>query len=154
MLIHELSQQTNLPAKTIRYYEAIGLVSPPTRAHNNYRLYSAADAERLRFIANARGLGISLADIGDIIAARDQGIAPCEQVLAALDRCQLEIDRKLEDMLTLRETLLQLRRAAVGLPINDVEGKACVCYLVKAHGQTGEVVIQRAIPADDPEVRP
>ena len=154
MLINELSRQTGLPAKTIRYYESIGLIPPPLRAQNNYRLYSAAEADRLRFIASARRLGIRLADIGDIVAARDQGLAPCERVLAALDQCRLEIDRRLADMLTLRETLLQLRREGAGLPLNDVEGRECVCYLVKAYGQTGEVVIQRASPADDPEVVP
>jgi DNA-binding transcriptional MerR regulator len=37
MVIHELAQQTGTPAKTIRYYESIGLLPPPKRAPNNYR---------------------------------------------------------------------------------------------------------------------
>jgi MerR family copper efflux transcriptional regulator len=130
------------------------LLPPPRRALNNYRLYSAAAVERLRFIASARRLGFSLADVGEILAARDQGLAPCERVLAALDQCRLEMDRRLADMLILRETLLQLRQEGAGLPLNDVDGQTCVCYLVKAYGETGRVVIQHTSPADEPKVRP
>ncbi|MCL4489294.1 MAG: MerR family transcriptional regulator [Chloroflexi bacterium] len=54
MVIRELAQQTRVPAKTIRYYESIGLLLRPKRAANNYRQYTPADAERLRFIASAR----------------------------------------------------------------------------------------------------
>ncbi|MBI3734719.1 MAG: MerR family DNA-binding transcriptional regulator, partial [Chloroflexi bacterium] len=60
MVIHELTQQTGVPAKTIRYYESIGLLPRPHRAENNYRQYTPADGERLRFIASARSLGFSL----------------------------------------------------------------------------------------------
>ena len=130
MLINELSRQTGIPAKTIRYYESIGLIPPPCRAANNYRQYATADVERLRFVASARSLGFSLTDVADILAARDQGIAPCERVLVALDRCRLVIDRRLADMLALRETLSELRQAGAGLPLDDVEGKACVCALI------------------------
>jgi len=136
MLIHELSRATRVPVKTIRYYESVGLIPPPPRTANNYRQYSVADVENLRFIASARRLGVAIADLHEIVAARDLGVAPCERVLTALDRCRLEIDHRLTDMLALRETLLQLRQAGAGLPRNDVEGKACVCSLVKAYGQT------------------
>ena len=54
MVIHELAKHTGVPAKTIRYYECIGLLSRPKRAANNYRQYAPAEAERLRFIASAR----------------------------------------------------------------------------------------------------
>jgi hypothetical protein len=77
MLIHDLAKQTGVPAKTIRYYESIGLLPRPKRATNNYRQYTPADVERLRFIASARNLGFSLADVAEILAARDDGIAPC-----------------------------------------------------------------------------
>ncbi len=54
MVIHKLAKQTGVPAKTIRYYESIGLLPRPKRAANNYRQYTPADGERLRFIASAR----------------------------------------------------------------------------------------------------
>jgi len=48
--IGELSQHADVPEKTIRYYEEIGLLPPARRSANGYRLYDEADVERLRFI--------------------------------------------------------------------------------------------------------
>src|SRR3989337_124267 len=105
MCIRELAQKTGVPARTIRYYESIGLLPRPQRAANNYRRYVAGDVERLRVIAGARSLGISLEDIAEILAARDNGIAPCQRVLDTLTQRLTEIDRRMADLLALRESL-------------------------------------------------
>lgn len=143
MRIRELANKTNVSAETIRYYESVGLLPAPKRAANNYREYTEADVERLRFIASARSLGLSPADIGEILAARDRGIAPCERVLSALDRSLVDLDRRLAAMLALRERLQSLRREGAARPLDDVEGELCVCYLIKAYGETGQVLVQR-----------
>jgi DNA-binding transcriptional MerR regulator len=143
MRIKALAHQTGVAVETIRYYEAIGLLPPPKRTANNYRQYTAADVERLRFIASARSLGLNPNDIGEILAARDQGVAPCERVLSALDESLIDLDRRLAAMLALRETLIQLRRAGAALPLDDVQGEQCVCYLIEAYGETGQVLVQR-----------
>jgi len=84
MYIHEMARQTGVSTTTIRYYESIGLLPAPSRAANYYRQYTALDAERLRFVAGARGLGFSVAELVDILATRDAGVAPCGRVLACL----------------------------------------------------------------------
>lgn len=108
MLIHELARKTGVPAKTIRYYESIGLLPRPKRAANNYRQYTPADVERLRFIAGARSVGLALEDIAAILTARDKGIAPCRRVLDTIAKQPHEIDRRIADLLSLREVLRQL----------------------------------------------
>lgn len=143
MRIRELALLTGAAAETIRYYEAIGLLPPPRRAANNYREYTAVDVERLRFVLSARSLGLSPADVGEILAARDRGIAPCARVLEALDASLIDLDRRLAAMLELRETLARLRREGATLPLDDVQGERCVCYLIKAYGETGQVLVQR-----------
>jgi len=143
MIIRELAQQTGVPAKTIRYYESIGLLPRPKRAANNYRLYTSTDAERLRFIASARALGFSLNDISEILAARDQGIAPCQRVLDAIARRLAEIDRRIVDLLALRDSLQQLEAEGSNLPLDDVRGEHCVCYLLKSYRDTGQITIQK-----------
>lgn len=52
--IGELSRQTGVAIKTIRYYEEIGLLAPASRGENRYRLYDPKEIERLRFIRSAR----------------------------------------------------------------------------------------------------
>lgn len=143
MRIQTLAQQTGVPAKTIRYYEAVGVMPPPRRGTNNYRVYTAGDSERLRFIASARALGLTLAEIAEILAARDQGSAPCARVLAALDGRLADLDRRLADMVALRENLAQLRQAGAALPLDDVLGEHCVCYLIKTYRDSGQVAIAR-----------
>ena len=149
MVIHELAKHTGVPAKTIRYYESIGLLPSPKRAANNYRQYTPADGERLRFIASARSLGFSLDDVAEILAARDDGIAPCQRVLDAVDRRLTDVDRRIADLLALRDSLRQLQSEGAILPRDDVQGEHCVCYLLKAYRNTGHVTIQRGEFSDD-----
>ncbi len=143
MFIHELAEQTGVSAKTIRYYESIGLMPRPRRAANNYRDYTPEAAERLRFIAGARSLGFALVDIADMLAARDGGEAACRRVLKTLDQRLIEIDRRIADLVALRETLTQLRREGAALPLDDVRGEQCVCYLLKTYRESGRVIVQR-----------
>jgi DNA-binding transcriptional MerR regulator len=143
MVIHELTQQTGVPVKTIRYYESIGLMPRPNRAENNYRQYRPPDVERLRFIASARSLGLSLADVSEILAARDKGIAPCQRVLDSIAQRLDEIDRRIADLLTLRDSLRQLHTEGAILPLDDVSGEHCICYLLKTYRDTGQVIIQK-----------
>ncbi len=149
MVIHELAKRTGVPAKTIRYYESLGLLPRPKRAANNYRQYAPADVERLRFIASARSLGFSLDDIAEILAARGKGIASCQRVLDAVDRRLTDVDRRIADLLTLRDSLRQLQSEGAILPRDDVQGEHCVCYLLKAYRDTGHVTIQRGEFLDD-----
>ena|SRR5882672_11169735 len=66
--IQDVSADTGLTTRAIRYYEAIGLVEPAARSEGAYRLYDASDLERLRFIRSLRDdAGFSLAQIGQLL---------------------------------------------------------------------------------------
>jgi DNA-binding transcriptional MerR regulator len=149
MFIHKLAKNTGVPTKTIRYYESIGLLPPAQRAANNYRQYTPAIEERLRFIASARALGFSLDEIGEILAARDNGIAPCQRVLDAIGERLIDIDRRIAGLLTLREALKQLQTEGIILPLDDVSGERCICYLLKLYGDAGHITIQKGKFFDD-----
>ena len=143
MFIHELAKHTGVPAKTIRYYESIRLLPPAPRGANNYRRYTSADEERVRFIASARVLGFSLDEVGEILEARDNGIAPCQRVLDAIGERLIEIDRRITGLLTLRDALKQLHVEGAVLPLDDVRGERCICYLLTTYRDTGQVTIQK-----------
>jgi DNA-binding transcriptional MerR regulator len=143
MQISELAKQSGVPAKTIRYYESIGLLPAPDRADNNYRHYTSAVLDRLRFIASARSLGFTLSDISDLLIARDSGEAPCERVLDALDAQLVSLDQRIADLLALREDLRALRAEGERRPRDMGASGECVCYLVTAYRGSGSVAIQR-----------
>ncbi len=132
MLIQELALQAGVAAKTIRYYETIGLLPAAARGPNNYRRYSARDLERLRLIAGARRIGLPLLDVAEIRRARDTGQAPCGHVLAALARHLSDVEHRIADLLSLRTTLAELLAQGTALPQDDVLGEQCVCALLKA----------------------
>lgn len=148
MQISDLARQSGVPAKTIRYYESVGLLPAPARADNNYRRYDPAVLERLRFIASARSLGFSLTDIGDLLTARDAGDAPCERVLEALDVQLATLDQRIADLLALREDLRALRVEGERRPRDQGESGRCVCYLVTAYRDGGSVAIKRQAAED------
>jgi DNA-binding transcriptional MerR regulator len=130
MRIQELSQRTAVPARTIRYYESIGLMPDPPRAANNYRQYTPEAAERLRFIISARSLGFNLADIGEFLTAREAGTLPCKRVLDSFDERILEIDRHIADLLALRDTLAHIRQSGADLPADKQCDEECFSSFV------------------------
>src|SRR5712671_3820998 len=77
--IHEVSAETGLTTRTIRYYEELGLLKPAARSEGSYRLFDPDDLERLRFIKGLRDdAGFSLAEIGQLLedeVARDRNRA-------------------------------------------------------------------------------
>ena len=143
MFIQELAQLTGVPAKTIRYYESIGLMPAPQRAENNYRRYTPAAAERLRFIVSARSLGFSLGDIEEFLVARDEGTLPCKRVLDSFDQRILDIDRRIADLLALRDTLRRIRSDGAALPPDKKCDEQCVCYLITTDQENGHIIIHR-----------
>jgi MerR family transcriptional regulator, copper efflux regulator len=113
MNIGEAAVATGLSAKTIRYYEEIGLVRP-VRGANGYRRFREADAHKLRFLGQARALGFSIEDCRALLALwEDKGRASAD--VRALARAHLaDVDRRLAELQALRGTLSDLVSACAG----------------------------------------
>ncbi len=109
MKISELAQATNTPVDTIRYYEREGLLPPPARDDNNYRVYGAEHAERVAFIRQGRGLDMSLEEIRTLLAWRDQPDANCGAVNALLDEHIGHIATRIRELRALEKQLKELR---------------------------------------------
>ncbi|SMQ58542.1 transcriptional regulator, MerR family [Devosia lucknowensis] len=96
MRIGELARRTGLSVSRIRFYEAQGLISPPSRERNGYRSYADGAVARLVFIDRARLLGFSLAEIGgELPDARS--LPDPQAIVSALIEKQLDLDRIIAD---------------------------------------------------------
>ena len=84
IFIGELSKRTEVPTKTIRYYEDFGLLTKPKRTNSQYRLYSQEDVEKLLFIKKAKSFGLTLSEIKRIISSSRRGLEPCCCVVRGL----------------------------------------------------------------------
>ena len=67
---------------TVRFYERAGLISPARRAHNRYRMFSESALDEIMFVQRAKGIGMSLEDIADLVAAWPTG--KCQSLQARL----------------------------------------------------------------------
>jgi MerR family transcriptional regulator, copper efflux regulator len=114
MNIGEASALSGLPAKTIRYYEEIGLVRPALRAANGYRDYGENDVRTLIFLQRARSLGFSVRECRDLLALyRDRHRASADVKAVALRRVG-DIDRKIAELQAMRGALVDLAERCHG----------------------------------------
>src|SRR5262245_47227835 len=128
--IGELARRAGVTAKALRFYERKGVLPQARRAPNGYRLYGAEVVALLLFIRQASRLGLTLAEIKDIVAIRHGGRPPCTHVRRLLLDKATELDRKLEDLLDvrrrIRHSLVVWRRR----PAPD--GTVCPCIAAGA----------------------
>ncbi len=85
MTIGELAGATGIPTKTIRFYEAVGVLPEAERASNGYRVYGEEDVARLRFVKEAQATGLSLDEISMVMELRSRGESTCEHVVELLE---------------------------------------------------------------------
>lgn len=113
MNIKDAGLRVGLPAKTIRYYEEIGLVTPE-RAANGYRDFNAAHLHKLTFLARARGLGFSIEDCRGLLKLwEDQDRASADVRAIAQDHLA-EIEAKIAGLQEMRATLSDLVHSCSG----------------------------------------
>jgi len=108
----QAAEAAGLSRKALRVYEAKALLSPAGRSEAGYRLYTDDDITVLRFIRQAKTLGLALDEIGDILALRRGGTTPCRHVIGLLDERIHGIDRTISDLRQLRRTLTDTRANA------------------------------------------
>ena len=108
MNIGAASRASGVPAKTIRYYEEIGLIGPPKRSEGNYRVYDDTDVQTLRFIQRARSLGFSVGEVAELLALWRDRARSSRQVKALANRHLEEIGGKIAALESMRDTLKEL----------------------------------------------
>jgi len=119
MLIGELGRKAGVPAKTIRYYEEIGLLPEPNRNANAYREYENHSVDRLRFIRDAQATGLTLTEIASILDMRDQGEQTCHHVIGLLEEHLAAIDRQIRQLAKTRKVLGAMTEHARSLDPGD-----------------------------------
>ena len=113
MNIGEAARASGLPAKTIRYYEEIGLVRSDRRG-NNYRDYSETALHNLRFLQRARALGFSIEECRRLLSLYADKRRASADVRRLAEQHIGEIDEKIAELKAMRKTLSALVHACHG----------------------------------------
>ncbi|MDF1857168.1 Cu(I)-responsive transcriptional regulator [Pseudooceanicola sp.] len=113
MNISDVAAGTGLPAKTIRYYEDIGLISP-ARRDNGYRDFSDTDMHNLAFLGRARSLGFSIEECRALLALYADRDRSSAEVRAIAQEHLQRIEAKIAGLVAMRDTLAGLITACHG----------------------------------------
>lgn len=126
-LIGEVSKESRVPRKTVRYYEEIGLLSPPVRTGSNYRLYGLETIEKLKFIKKAQGLGLTLSEIKGIIQGSEEGLGPCCKLVRQLFTKKIQaLESNIKEMQRMQRELKML--LSQWIPVEKAKkGSFAVC---------------------------
>lgn len=134
MRIGEIERRSGVPAKTIRYYEQIGVLPEPGRTPAGYRDYGEDAVVRLAFVRDAQAVGLTLGEIRSIVAFRDRDERPCAFVAETIRDKARQVDTKIAALERMRAELRRLERRARTLDPRDCPGDG-FCHLIDRSGQ-------------------
>jgi DNA-binding transcriptional MerR regulator len=106
----ELARLAGISADTLRFYERKGLLSPPHRSANGYRIYPLETLHRVRIIRSALAVGFTVKELGGIFKMRNRGDAPCEEVLRIAQSKFLQLESRI---LELNQAKCELQKCIV-----------------------------------------
>ena len=98
MQIGAAADRSGLTIDTVRFYEKQGLMNKPLRSAGGFRLYNAADIDRLRFVSRAQTLGFSLEEIRELLLLRDSDSEACSHVHDLLTEKIATVHQKLQEL--------------------------------------------------------
>ncbi len=108
MIIGEAAKLSGMSAKTIRYYEDIGLVTPTRDPQSGYRDYSENDVHVLKFLHRARDLGFSVKQCRELLSLYEDRDRASSDVKAIAKSHLEDIRRKIEELQEMENTLKHL----------------------------------------------
>src|SRR3990170_4341861 len=114
MNIGTVAEKSGVTAKTIRYYESIGLIRAADRRANGYRSYSLVDMRTLNFIKRARSLGFSVEEVRDLLDLWRDKTRTSVAVKSLTTRHLEALERKIRELESMRKAVADLVRRCHG----------------------------------------
>ena len=112
--IGRAAKTADLPVKTVRYYDDIGLVKPSGYSTNGYRLYDARDIRKLVFVRHARAFGFSIDTCRDLLDLYENPERTSKEVKEITSRRLKEIRQKMKELQRLYDELSHLANTCHG----------------------------------------
>ncbi len=134
LTVNQLATRSNVTANVVRYYTRRGLLHPKRHPENDYRLYRSDDAQRLRFIQQAKSLGFTLKEIETILERVGNGESACPLVRHQLKQRIEENRKQIEALQALQQRMEYALAEWRYLPNLDPDGEH-LCHLIESSGE-------------------
>ena len=125
LTISAFAKRSGVPSKTIRYWESLGLLPKAARSHTGYRVFDPAALRYVVFIQKSKAIGLTLAEMQEILRLARSGRCPCPNVVGWTQTRAKSIAEQIRELSAL---LLRLKRI-------QREWQRCSC----SSGDCGEV---------------
>jgi MerR family Zn(II)-responsive transcriptional regulator of zntA len=129
MRIGEIADKVGVATSAIRFYEESGLLPEPDRTPSGYREYDPSVIDRLTFIRAGQAVGLTLAELREVLGIRDRGEAPCRHVAALIVMRIDEVDLRIKDLRRLRRDLTALAGDAASFDPDECPPES-VCQIL------------------------
>ena len=117
--IGELCDEFAVTARALRFYEDEALIAPERRGTT--RLYSERDRARLAWILRGKRVGLSLADIKELLDLYDIGDGRKTQRVKTVERCQAQADKLEQQRIDIDATISELKHFIALVKAQDQE---------------------------------
>ena len=144
MKIGELARRSGVASTALRYYEKAGLLPEARRSSSGYRTYQPDTVPRLAFIRAAQVVGLSLAEIRDVIGIRDAGAAPCTHVLQLIEKHRAEVRSRIRELQRLARDLDHLASQGAGVDPSQCD-PAGVCKVIPSDADRAAPMRRRQV---------
>jgi MerR family copper efflux transcriptional regulator len=133
MRIGHLAGKAGVAIDTVRYYERQGLLPAPARRPSGYRDYGDDDLQQLRFVRRCKALGFTLEETRELMRLNADPATDRAEVRALTERRLADVDARLRELRSLRDSLADLARSCSG------HGSLEACPIIhRALGQTDD----------------
>lgn len=141
--IGQLASRLSTTAKTIRFYEEVGLLRPPARADSGYRTYDRRAHDQAARILGLRRLGLSIDELKELLSA--EGGSVRQRLSALMDERLRAVELELGVLQGRRDELAARHQALLATPrdrpgdcICDALFEPCTCSPGQVAGQSGD----------------
>lgn len=129
--VGEVAKQFGISTQTIHWYEAQGLLPQTDRSQSGYRQYSQKAVDQIAFVRKALLLGLSVAEIKEVIGLREHGNMPCEHVMSLLDQKIARITEQIYSLEQLRSQLTLLQTKWKTKPLSNNRHDSVLCPIIE-----------------------
>lgn len=129
MRIGTLARRAGVTRSTIRFYERAGVLPEPARTAAGYRDYDERSLDVLAFVRAGQAVGLTLAELREIVAFRERGEIPCAHVVELLDRHSDQVAARIDQLRGIQRDLRTLAARARRLDPADCRPEG-ICQVI------------------------